>query len=149
MSSTDKKSDLPQYNIERKDLEAFLGPLEASIMTDIWNSKKRPLSVRDVHESLKASKDIAYTTVMSTMNRLYEKGILDRQIEKGKGGLYYVYWPVLEEQAFKKSAVGGVLSSLMDNFGEVIANYLTENSASSEEVSKKLKEILNRKQQEK
>jgi predicted transcriptional regulator len=149
MSSTEKKSDLPQYNIERKDLQAFLGPLEASIMTDIWNSKKRPLSVRDVHESLKASKDIAYTTVMSTMNRLYEKGILDRQIEKGKGGLYYVYWPILEEQAFKKSAVGEVLSSLMDNFGEVIANYLTDNSSSSEEVSKKLKEILNKKQQEK
>jgi predicted transcriptional regulator len=86
---------------------------------------------------------------MSTMNRLYEKGILDRQIEKGKGGLYYVYWPILEEQAFKKSAVGEVLSSLMNNFGEVIANYLTDNSASSEEVSKKLKEILNKKQQEK
>jgi hypothetical protein len=37
----------------------------------------------------------------------------------------------------------------MDNFGEVIANYLTDNSASSEEVSKKLKEILNKKQQQK
>ncbi|MGD6933040.1 MAG: BlaI/MecI/CopY family transcriptional regulator [Candidatus Bathyarchaeia archaeon] len=140
--STDKKSDLTQYNIDGKNLEAFLGPLESTIMTAIWDSKTRPITVRDVHESLQNTKKIAYTTVMSTMNRLYEKGLLDRRVEKGKGGLYYVYWPVLEEQAFKKSAVGEVLSSLLDNFSEVVANYLTDKSSSSEEVSKALRKML-------
>ena len=49
---------------------------------------------------------------MNTMDRLYEKGLLDRKIEKSKGGayLYYVYWPKLEEANFKEAAVRQVLA---------------------------------------
>ena len=96
---------MSQYNVEGKQLEAFLGPLEASILQTIWCSKKRPITVREVLEELKKKKPVAYTTIMNTMDRLYEKGILDRKIEKSKGGayLYYVYWPKLEEQNSKKT----------------------------------------------
>ena len=68
--------------------------------------QKKTNTVREVLETLQKKKSIAYTTVMNTMDRLYEKGLLDRQIEKkGKNGMYlhYVYWPKLEEQNFKKT----------------------------------------------
>jgi predicted transcriptional regulator len=87
----DKKLDVSQYNMEGKALEAFLGPLEANVMEAIWASKKTPITVREIYEFLKKTRNIAYTTVMSTMDRLYEKHLLDRKIEKGRGGLYYVY----------------------------------------------------------
>lgn len=140
----DKKPEFSQYNIEGKALEAFLGPLEANVMESIWASKKTPVTVREIHEALKKTRGLAYTTVMSTMDRLFEKRLLDRKIEKGRGGLFYVYWPALEKQSFQKSAVREVLSSLIDNFGEVVANCLVDETSLSEEERSTLKEQLNR-----
>jgi predicted transcriptional regulator len=140
----DKKLDVSQYNMEGKALEAFLGPLEANVMEAIWASKKTPITVREIYEFLKKTRNIAYTTVMSTMDRLFEKHLLDRKIEKGRGGLYYVYWPALEKQSFQKTAVRDVLSSLIDNFGEVVANCLVDETCLNEEERKALKEQLNR-----
>jgi predicted transcriptional regulator len=140
----DKKPEFSQYNIEGKALEAFLGPLEANVMESIWGSRKTPVTVREIYEALKQTKNLAYTTVMSTMDRLFEKNLLDRKIEKGRGGLYYVYWPALEKQSFQKSAVREVLSSLIDNFGEVVANCLVDETCSNEEERRALKEQLNR-----
>jgi predicted transcriptional regulator len=139
----DKKPDVSQYNIDGKALEAFLGPLESNIMEAIWASKKTPITVREIYEALKKTKSIAYTTVMSTMDRLFEKNLLDRKIEKGRGGLYYVYWPALEKQNFQKNAVREVLSSLIDNFGEVVANCLVDETCLNEEERKALKLQLN------
>lgn len=140
----EKKPELSQYNIEGKALEAFLGPLEASVMEVVWGSKKTPVTVREIYEVLKRTRNIAYTTVMSTMDRLFEKHLLDRKIEKGRGGVYYVYWPALEKQNFQKSAVREVLSSLIDNFGEVVANCLVDETSLNEEERKALKEQLNK-----
>ena len=140
----DKETAVSQYNVEGKKLEAFLGPLEASIIETVWCSKKRPMTVRDVLEVLKKKKAIAYTTVMNTMDRLYEKGILDRRVEKGKGGVFYVYWPKLEEQNFKEAAVRDVLGSLMENFGELVTSCLVEKAADSDQQLKALKEQLDK-----
>jgi predicted transcriptional regulator len=138
----ERESTISRYNLEGKELEAFFGPLEANIIEAVWSSEKKPLTVREVYEKLKQKKDIAYTTVMSTMDRLYSKGILSRRIEKGKGGLFYVYWPKLEEQNFKKSAVRQVINSLMENFGEIVASYLLEEATSDREELKALRERL-------
>ncbi len=140
----EKKPGVSQYNIEGKALEAFLGPLESSIMDTIWTSNKTPLTVREVYENLKKTKNLAYTTIMSTMDRLFEKRLLDRKVEKGRGGLYYVYWPSLEKQTFQKSAVREVLSSLIDNFGDVVANCLVDETSLNEEERAVLKEQLNK-----
>ena len=136
------KYRISQYSIEGEQLETFLGPLEAKVIEVIWSSKKKPVTVREIYEILKKQTKIAYTTVMSTMNRLYEKGLLDRRIERGKGGLYYVYWPKVGEQNFKKSAVRQVISSLLRNFGEIVTSCFIEEAATSEEELKALREQL-------
>lgn len=140
----EKKPGFLQYNIEGKELESFMGPLEASVMEAIWCSKKTSVTVREIHGELKKKKKIAYTTVMTTMDRLYEKGLLNRKMEKGRGGLCYVYWPVLEKLNFQKSAVREVLASLIDNFGEVVASCLIEGTSLSEEERKALREQLSK-----
>ena len=146
LTSTEKKTAVSQYNIEGKQLEAFLGPLEASILETVWCSEKRPITVREVLEILKKKKPLAYTTVMNTMDRLYEKDLLDRRIEKGKGGtyLYYVYWPKLEKQSFKEAAVRQVLSSLLDNFDELVTTCLVEKAATNDKQLEALKEKIDR-----
>lgn len=46
-----------------------------------------PVSVRDVHEQLAAERDIAYTTVMTVLDRLAKKGIVGRELS-GRAWLY-------------------------------------------------------------
>jgi predicted transcriptional regulator len=140
----EKKPEFSQYNMDGKALEAFLGPLESNIMEAIWGSKKIPITVREIHAALNRTKKIAYTTVMSTMDRLFEKSLLDRKIEKGRGGLFYVYWPKLEKRSFQKSAVREVLASLIGNFGEAVTSCLIEETNMDEKERKVLQEQLNK-----
>jgi predicted transcriptional regulator len=51
-----------------------LGPLELSVMEVVWQTGT--CNVRDVVHQL--DRELAYTTVMTTMDRLYKKGLLDR-----------------------------------------------------------------------
>ncbi len=64
-----------------------LGPLEKEIMDIIWS--ECPCNVRSVCEKLQEDRDIAYTTVMTVMSRLVEKGVLCRH-KKGKAHVYDV-----------------------------------------------------------
>ena len=58
-----------------------LGELEQLIMLVLWRSRT-PLLVRDVQEALKGrDRDLAYTTVMTVMDRLAKKGALDRELD--------------------------------------------------------------------
>ena len=53
---------------------SLLGPLEGRLMKLIWDGRvRKPFIVRDV---LALTPELAYTTVMTTLNRLADKGIL-------------------------------------------------------------------------
>ena len=128
-----KEFKVSRYNLDGEQQVGFLGPLGAEILETIWASDGEPLTVRNVFEDLRKKTKIAYTTVMSTMDRLYDKGLLDRRIEKGKGGMYFVYWPKLEKKHFEESAVRDVVSSLLRNFGSTVTNCLIDEVAANED----------------
>jgi predicted transcriptional regulator len=113
------------YRIDGKDLEAILGPLEADVLNAVYSFGKS-IRVREVYEKMKGERKIAYTTVMSTMNTLFEKGILDRKVINGKGGLLYVYWPKMSRSEIERSAVKQIMDSLLKNFGETVTSYLVD-----------------------
>ena len=52
----------------------------------LW-SHRAPMSVRDVHDALVRQRDLAYTTVMTVLDRLSKKGIAHRELE-GRAWLY-------------------------------------------------------------
>lgn len=64
----------------------ILGELEHAVMDVLW-SRDAPTSVRDVHEQLAEDREIAYTTVMTVLDRLAKKGIVARTLE-GRAWLY-------------------------------------------------------------
>ncbi|MEE6175454.1 BlaI/MecI/CopY family transcriptional regulator [Mycobacterium sp. 050134] len=71
------------------------GELEAVVMDRIWNrGPAAPTTVRDVFDELAAERDIAYTTVMSTMDNLHTKGWLARE----RDGKAYRYWATLTRE---------------------------------------------------
>jgi predicted transcriptional regulator len=64
-------------------------------MDRIWNrDPDQATTVRDVFDELAAERDIAYTTVMSTMDNLHTKGWLTRK----RNGKAYDYWPSLTRE---------------------------------------------------
>ena len=62
------------------------GDLEAVIMQMVWDHDG-PVTVRDLFSELSGEREIAYTTVMSTMDNLHRKGWLART-KQGKAYLY-------------------------------------------------------------
>lgn len=64
----------------------ILGDLEQAVMDVLW-ARQAPTSVRDVHEELARSRSIAYTTVMTVLDRLSKKGIVTRSLD-GRAWLY-------------------------------------------------------------
>ena len=89
-----------------------LGPLEREVMSCVWREEK--VSVRDVHSCVKKSRKIAYTTVMTIMTRLTEKGFLLRK----KQGRAFVYSPKKTKEQTAKSMIGKIIDSFVDQFGE-------------------------------
>ena len=77
------------------------GDLEAVVMDHVWVSEE-PVTVREVFDDLVNMREIAYTTVMSTMDNLHRKGFLGRE----RVGKAYRYWPTMtrEERSAKMMA---------------------------------------------
>ena len=65
-----------------------LGPLECRILAEVWSH--RSLTVRELLEDGKVH--LAYTTVMTTLDRLFKKGLLDRT-EEGRAFRYSATCP--------------------------------------------------------
>ena len=59
---------------EQEGLRTSLFDLEAEIMEVVWGQRWEEFAVADVHEWLEKSREIAYTTVMTTLERLHQKG---------------------------------------------------------------------------
>ncbi|WP_072845239.1 BlaI/MecI/CopY family transcriptional regulator [Rhodococcus tukisamuensis] len=57
---------------------AGLGELERAVMDHLWSSTE-PQTVRQVHEALAARRELAYTTVMTVLQRLAKKHLVTQQ----------------------------------------------------------------------
>ncbi len=97
-----------------------LGPLEAEIMDLIWQEGR--CTIKKIHRSLSQQREIAYTTVMTTMNRLWIKGVLSRQRE----GMAYVYTPQVSRSEFGSAHVARLVDGLLDEYGQAGAATIRE-----------------------
>lgn len=101
-------------------LESLLGPLEQDVMDVAW--RLGDATVRDVHAELAMSRDIAYTTVMTTMARLARKGMLQRDT----ADLAHRYRPIVSREQYGRGAVGDVLAWLLERYPEPAVAYLAD-----------------------
>ncbi|MEU3990589.1 BlaI/MecI/CopY family transcriptional regulator [Streptomyces platensis] len=72
-----------------------LGDLEDAVMTRVWEWN-RPVTVREVLEDLQKERSIAYTTVMTVLDNLHQKGWVRREAE----GRAYRYEAVSTRAAY-------------------------------------------------
>lgn len=83
-----------------------LGPLEERLLESLWqrgNATVREL-VEDGHQ------DLAYTTVMTTLDRLFKKGLLAREAE----GRAFRYTPSVTREELHREVAGAALCQMLD-----------------------------------
>lgn len=82
------------------------GELESVIMDRIWD-RDAPTTVREIFDEMVRHREIAYTTVMSTMDNLHTKGWLERE----RDGKAYRYWATLTREQHTARLMGEALAS--------------------------------------
>jgi predicted transcriptional regulator len=135
------------FRPDRPGIRKVLGDLEAEIMELIWaRPPEQGTTVRDVFASLYKQREIAYTTVMSTMARLAKKQLL--RVEKHEQT--YVYTPTVTEEEFITGIVSHILQDLFISFSDATLKGLDAlpNQETAAQAREYLGEIMRRREQE-
>lgn len=93
--------------------EDVLGPLAAAVVRELTG--RGEASVGDVVEALRKtqSREHAYTTIMTVMGRLHERGVLDRE----RRGRQYIYRVAAPERELIDRLSGLAVDRLLDRYG--------------------------------
>ena len=121
----------------RKATLGQLGSLESELMERVWH--RGELSVRDLHAEL--APRLAYTTVMTTMDRLYKKGMLQRR----KAGKAFLYVAALSEQEYQEQLAQHLFGMVLHNgtnSGAVLSNFVDAVSDTDERLLEHLDQLV-------
>lgn len=100
---------------------ALLGPLELRVLEEVW--QRGECAVRDV--VLVLEQPLAYTTVMTTLDRLFKKGLLNRR-QKDRAFVYTARFTRAElEQRRTREFISGFLTR-PERSGELLISCLVE-----------------------
>jgi len=128
------------FQPNKEGLSKVLGDLEADLMRAIW--KLEAANVKEIHREISLDRKAAITTIATVLDRLYDKGLVDRDLIK-TGKIRYVYRPALTQGEFETTVVRNVFKGLFETFGESAVSYLVQNSGlEDEEALKALKDRL-------
>lgn len=107
-----KKSSAPRRAV------LDLAPLELDCMNTLWPVGEG--TVRDIRDRLAERRPRAYTTIMTIMDRLARKGIVERR----KVGRAYVYRPNLSAEDARSQALAQVIDNFFGGSKEGLLNHL-------------------------
>jgi predicted transcriptional regulator len=121
-------------------LASFFGPLELQVLETLWRLGGEA-SVRDLRDDFP---DIAYTTLMTTLDRLYKKGVLSRR----KSGRAFRYHPVAAREELESSIAAEALDEIVSSFSSpstmrpLLSTFLDAVSRRDELILDELEELL-------
>lgn len=112
-----------EFRPDEKGIEKVLGPLESQIMEIMWEEKIS--MARDVYEIMrKKDKNTRRSTISIMMNRLCERGLLERRPEIGKGGERFIYSVRITKEEFSQAVVTKVMRGLLETFEIATTRYV-------------------------
>ncbi|MEZ5287524.1 MAG: BlaI/MecI/CopY family transcriptional regulator [Vicinamibacterales bacterium] len=125
----------------RKPLDATLGPLEARVLDALW---ARPAAAT-VRELMNVFPGVAYTTVMTTADRLYRKGLLSRE----RLGRAFAYRPRWSRDELDVRLAGSAFASLLtrdrNQLTPIISLFVDEVSRRDASMLDELESLIRRK----
>ncbi|GAA1374141.1 MULTISPECIES: BlaI/MecI/CopY family transcriptional regulator [Peribacillus] len=111
---------IKNFKYDEVGLNRFFGPLEANIMEYLWDKDEQ--SIKAVQQSLELDKPINFNTVMTVMNRLVEKGILEKRSE----GRLSLFRPVQSKEEFFEEQSKKLTENLLDEFGGAVISHMLD-----------------------
>jgi predicted transcriptional regulator len=104
-----KLRSTPQKFKRTGEVASKLGPLEREVMELIWRRPEEAaeVSVRDIYTAFEGR--LAYTTLMTTLDRLRKKGLLERR----KEGRAFIYSPRFSPDEFERSVARDAINMLL------------------------------------
>lgn len=103
-----------------RGIKQVLGKLEADVMRLLWQQPQQTVS--EVEDRLRRKREIAHTTVLTTLDRMYRKGYLTRE----KQGKAFVYAPRYSREQFERAMAQEVLGALLGGLGEPVLSTFVE-----------------------
>ncbi|MBX3278811.1 MAG: BlaI/MecI/CopY family transcriptional regulator [Acidobacteria bacterium] len=120
-----------------------LGQLEAAVMELLW--REPGLTVIQVEERLRRRREIAHTTVLTTLDRMHRKGYLTRE----KQGKAFVYTPRYSREEFERGLAQEVLGALLGQFAKPALSTFVDLIAADEGRLDELEALIREKRQAK
>ena len=108
---------MPGKNGAPRALEATFGPLEIRVLDALW-ARQAPSCVRDLQPRFPG---VAYTTLMTTLDRLFRKGTLSRV----KNGRAFYYEPRASQQTLISELAGSTFETLLPGDAESVRPILS------------------------
>ena len=103
-----------------------LGETEMEVLHHVWELGNA--SVAEVHERIRDTRKVAYTTIMTVMKNLANKGYLAYE----KEGLTYVYYAARQPDEVRHTLVSGLLHKVFKGSAPALIQTLVKNEALSE-----------------
>lgn len=100
-------------------------PLELLCLKALWSLREG--NVKDVRQIVTQSRPLAYTTIMTVLDRLVRKGKLSRR----KMGRAFVYSPVTSRDAMRTAAIRELVEGFFDGSEEELIRFLRREAAPS------------------
>ncbi len=100
-------------------------PLELACLKALWTLGEG--DVKDVRHALTENRSLAYTTVMTVLDRLARKGGVARR----KVGRRFVYVPVLSRDVLRRLAVQDLVNRFFEGSEDTLIEYLTGGAAAA------------------
>jgi len=121
-----------------------LGKLERQVLNEAW--RRGEVSVREVFVTFEEK--VAYTTLMTTLDRLYKKKLLDRR----KDGRAFLYSPAVSPEEFehgiREDVIDGLLGHGAEGVGPVLACIVDTVSARDRELLDELDRLVKEKKRQ-
>ena len=121
-----------------------LGKLERAVLDETW--KRREVSVRDIY--LAFEERIAYTTLMTTLDRLFKKHLLERR----KDGRAFFYSPAVSRDEFehviREDVIDGLLGAGAQGVRPVLACIVATVSENDRALLDELERLIKEKKRE-
>ena len=113
--------------VRKESTDKKLTPLETLIMNALWDDS--PAAVKQIQERLKSVKPMAYSTVLTMMRILRDKGFLVSE-RQGKADLYR---PVVSRDDAGRWSLGEVIDSFFSGSAEALVSQLLDGRSLSDE----------------
>jgi predicted transcriptional regulator len=133
------KIALKSFSPGKSGAAQVLGELQTAVMETLW--REPDLTVTEVEQRLQKKREIAHTTVLTTLDRMHHKGLLLRE-KKGKA---FVYAPRFSREEFERGIAEEILSALLSQFTEPALSAFVELISEDGEKLDQLEDLIRQK----